>query len=262
MDDASRGDSVLVTRPEPGAAETAARVASLGWRPVLAPALVLEGRPGLVLPRAQALLLTSRAAARALPCPDPCPPVIAVGEATAAAARDRGFPVVSAAPGGTAAALAEHVARRCDPAAGPLLLAVGEGYGLDLAAALRAAGFRVLRRVAYAARPARALPEPARQALARRDVAVALFLSPRSAECAMSLLRDAGFQGAVASIEALCISARVARAAEAAAAPLRWQAMRVAAQPDQDSVLRLLGTRRPPRPLPHPLPPPLADSPR
>ena len=38
------GDSpgCLVTRPEPGAAETAALVAALGWRPVLAPALLLE----------------------------------------------------------------------------------------------------------------------------------------------------------------------------------------------------------------------------
>ena len=35
---------VLVTRPEPGAAETARRVAALGWRPILAPALVLAPR--------------------------------------------------------------------------------------------------------------------------------------------------------------------------------------------------------------------------
>src|SRR4051794_8962650 len=107
---------VLVTRPEPGAAETASRVAALGWRPVLAPALVLAPRP-FALPRAQALLLTSRAAARSL---DPMDmPVLAVGEATAAEAQARGFAQVEAAAG-DAAALAAQAARRLDPAAGPL----------------------------------------------------------------------------------------------------------------------------------------------
>ena len=80
---------VLITRPEPGAAETARRVAALGWRPILAPALVLAPRP-FAAPPAQALLLTSRAAARALPPSDT--PVLAVGEATAAEARAAASP--------------------------------------------------------------------------------------------------------------------------------------------------------------------------
>lgn len=241
------GVSILVTRPEPGAAETAARVAALGWRPVLAPALVLAPRAALArLPRCQAILLTSRAAARALTpqafrSPGPCPLVIAVGAATAAEAEARGFPVVEAAPGGDAASLAAHVAATRRPADGPLLLAVGAGYARDLEAALRARGFRVLRRVVYAARPATSLPEPARAALAGSQVRAALFLSPRSAACAISMLRGAGLGGSVGSIEALCISERVARAAADAAAPLRWQATRVAPRPNQEAVLQLLG---------------------
>src|SRR4051794_17427369 len=78
------GAAVLVTRPEPSAAETVRRVAALGWRPVLAPALVLAPRATAAepLPAAQALLLASRAAARAVrPCA--ASPVLAVGEATA-----------------------------------------------------------------------------------------------------------------------------------------------------------------------------------
>jgi uroporphyrinogen-III synthase len=243
----AEADAVLVTRPEPGAAETAARVAALGWQPVLAPALVLGPRRGAAAlpPRggAQALLLTSRAAARALVPPEAVgPPVLAVGEPTADEARARGFADVIAA-GGDAASLAALAAARLDPKAGPLLLAVGEGYGLDLAAALRGRGFRVLRRIAYAAAPAPALPEPARAALAAGGVVAALFFSPRSAECAMSLIRAAGLARAVPAIEALCISPRVARAAAAAAAPLPWRATRVPARPDQDSMLQLLGPR-------------------
>jgi len=235
-------DAILVTRPEPGASETAQRLAGLGWRPVLAPALVLAPR-ATALPRVQALLLTSRAAARALGGVAPrALPVLAVGEATAAEARARGFCRVTAAAG-DAAALAALVAARLDPAAGPLLLAVGERYGLDLAAALRAQGFRVLRRIAYAAAPVAGLPAPARAALAGGEVAAALFFSPRSAACAMAALRAAGLEASAGEMEALAISPRVAAAVAAAAAPHAWRAVRVAESPDQDALLHLLGPR-------------------
>lgn len=230
-----------MTRPEPGAAETARRVAALGWEPVLAPALVLEPRPGAPLPSAQALLLPSRAAARAVPSLPRATPVLAVGEATAAEARTHGFVNVTAADG-DAAALAALSSERLDPAAGPLLLAVGAGYGAELAAALRERGFRVLRRVVYAAGPAASLPESARAALASEAVVAALFFSPRSAGCAISLLRGAGLAGTLARAEALAISPRVAAVLEAAApGGPRWRGLRVAARPDQDSLLRLLG---------------------
>ena len=130
-----------------------------------------------------------------MPAADLRLPVLAVGEATAAEARAHGFVNVTAAEG-DAAALAALAADRLDPAAGPLLLAVGEGYGAELAAALRRRGFRVLRRVVYAAAPATALPEAARAALAAEAVVAALFFSPRSARCAISLLRAAGLAGA------------------------------------------------------------------
>jgi uroporphyrinogen-III synthase len=242
LEPAATAAGVLVTRPEPGAAETARRVAALGWRPVLAPALALARRPAAPPPpAAQALLLTSRAAARAVaPTPSPAVPVFAVGEATAAEARAHGFVNVTAAEG-NAAALVELAAGRLDPAAGPLLLAVGAGYGSEAAAALRRRGFRVLRRVVYSAEPAAALPEPARDALVSGTVVAALFFSPRSAGCAISLLRAAGLAGTVARAEALAISPRVAAVLEAAAPEPRWRGLRVAARPDQDSLLRLLG---------------------
>ena len=233
--------AVLVTRPEPGAADTARRVAALGWRPVLAPALVLAPRSAdRPLPAAQALLLASRAAARAVaPGVSSQLPVFAVGEATAAEARAHGFVNVTAAEG-DAAALAALARARLDPAAGPLLLAVGAGYGAELAAELRRGGFRVRRRVVYSAEPAAALPDEARAALAAEAVVAALFFSPRSAGCAIALLRAAGLAGTLARAEALAISPRVAAVLAAAPDP-RWRGLRVAARPDQDSLLRLLG---------------------
>ncbi len=232
--------AVLITRPEPGAAETAARVAALGWDPVVAPALVLRPRD-IVIGRAQALLLTSRAAARALPPPIPGLPVLAVGEATAEEARARGWQAEAAA--GTARDLAEMAAQRLDPRAGPLLLAVGQGYALDLAADLRARGFRVIRRIAYRAEPATRLPPEAIRAWAEGRIGAVLFHSPRSALCAITLIRDAGLAAGAAQMEVLAISRRVAEAAAAAISPAAWRALRVAERPGEDSLLRLLGQR-------------------
>ncbi len=232
MSSAEARPGVLITRPEPGCAQTAAAVAALGWQPVLAPALELRPR-AITAPPVQAMLITSRAAAAGLPHGAP---VFAVGEASAAQARAHGHAHVTAAAGDAVALLA-LVRATLRPADGPLLLAVGRGYALDLAQGLRAAGFSVLRRVAYAAEPAASLPSQARAALCGDTVAQALFLSPRSAACGISLLRDAGVAGKVTGIRALAISPRVARVL----ADLPWRRIEIAGSPDHEALLQLLG---------------------
>jgi len=231
-------DGVLITRPEPGAAETARAVAALGWEPVPAPALTLMPLPPARLPAAQAVVMASRGAARAMAA-TPLP-VFVVGAGTAAEARAQGSAEVTAAEG-DAASLARLIARRLDPAAGPLLLAVGQGYGAELAAALRAAGFRVIRRVVYAARPATALPDAARAALAAGRVSAALFLSPRSAAIACRLIAAAGLGEAARGIVAFALSPRIA----AGLAALPWREIRTAPRPDPGLLLGLLGPAGP-----------------
>lgn len=231
---AARRDHVLITRPEPGASETAAAISALGWVPVLAPAMVLAPRPCRAVPRAQAVLLPSRAAARALGALDL--PVFAVGEATAAEASARGWRDVAAAEG-DAAALVALVARRLDPARGALLLAVGQGYGNELGARLRDSGFRVIRRVVYAAAPVPALPDAARIALAEERCAAAIFLSPRAADVASALIGAAGLASAARGITALALSPRIATVLRA----LPWRACLVPARPDIALLLGMLG---------------------
>ncbi|HEY4250150.1 MAG TPA: uroporphyrinogen-III synthase, partial [Roseomonas sp.] len=113
------------------------------------------------------------------------------------------------------------------------------GYGTELAATLRAQGFRVLRRVAYDAAPARALPAPARAALVAGQVGHALFYSPRSAAIAAALLRDAGLSEICMTIEALALSPRIA----AALAPFPWRSIQATSAPDPGALLALLGRR-------------------
>jgi uroporphyrinogen-III synthase len=224
---------VLVTRAAEQAAATARRLAGMGFVPVLAPSLVVRSRRLAALPGVQAVLVTSGNAIPALPARLRKLRLLAVGDATAERAREAGFLSTESA-GRDAASLAKLAARRLDPAFGPLLLASGEGQGMALAAELRQAGFRVLRRVAYTAAPARALPPAARAALAAGKIGHALFFSPASARATVRLLRGMP----TTRIKALAISPATA----AALSPLKWAGIRVASSPDQEALLALLPT--------------------
>jgi uroporphyrinogen-III synthase len=101
----SKASSALVwiTRAEPGASATAARVEAAGWTPVIAPLLAVRVLPDVTLDLTDvaALAFTSAGAVRAFAAISPVRdrPVFAVGEATAAAARIAGFIEVSSADG-------------------------------------------------------------------------------------------------------------------------------------------------------------------
>jgi uroporphyrinogen-III synthase len=234
-EDTPRG--ILITRPEPGASATARRVASLGWEPLLAPMLELSPRPArLPAPGSvQAILVTSASALPGLTAPYFEVPLLAVGDATAAAATRAGFRVVASA-GADAAALAKLVAATRDRAGKPLLLATAAGQGMGLAADLREAGFRVARRTVYETRPVERIPAAAAAALAHGRVAGVLFFSPATAHAFVRAVCKGGLHDGLAGTDAVVISA----AARDAVAPLPWRRIRVASRPNQDELLALL----------------------
>lgn len=227
--------SVLVTRPQPGAAETARRLTEMGRHPVVAPVIEIVPVAARLPPpgQLQAVLATSGNAIPVLHRHTELP-LLAVGDATAAKARARGFAVVHSA-GRDARALADLAVRVCDPSGLPLLLASQQGQGRGLVRALRAAGFAVLHRSAYAARPVPALPEPAEAALRRREVAAVLFFSPATARAFVVLAASLPAEVFMA-VDSLAISP----AAAAPLAALPWNRIRVAAAPNQDQLLGLL----------------------
>ena len=228
---------VLITRPEPGAGETASRVAALGLRPVVAPLLEIGALPA-TLPasdRLQAVLIASGNALVGLPTAYRALPLLAVGDASAARARAAGFSEVLSAEG-DADALAVLAGTHCDPAGLPLLLAVGRGQSLVLAGALRGRGFRVMRRATYAATPVRALPEPAAAALRENGLRAALFFSAETALQFARLLIRCGLREAVREIDACAIGQPAATAIDT----LPWRRVLRAAKPTQDAMLALL----------------------
>jgi uroporphyrinogen-III synthase len=230
-------NEILVTRPEPGASETATRIAELGFKPVLAPLLVVQPTT-MRLPtpgRLQAVIVTSRNGVTALPAAYRPLPLFAVGDATAVAASELGFASVTSASG-DATDLAALIARLCRPDGGPLLFATGTGQGGTLAAALRAAGFGVLRRVVYAARPVPAAPQAMIEALARGSLRSAVFFSTATALHFNALLADLGRVADIGAIEAIAIS----RGCSTVLSRLPWRDVLVAQRPTQDGILALL----------------------
>ena len=225
---------VLVTRPEPGCAETCRALAARGIAAIAAPFLAIEPIPLLrpsIMP--QAVLVTSANALPALP-PTPGLRLFAVGDATASGAARLGWTATRSAAGDAADLLALCRAELA-PGGGPLLLLAGAGQGEALAAGLRGCGFTVTLAVAYRSRPAAAFPEAAASALAASAVDAALFFSPTAAAAFASLL-PAALAPMLAGVAALAISA-------AAAQPLRglpWRDLRCAARPNSAALLALL----------------------
>jgi uroporphyrinogen-III synthase len=230
-------DAVLITRPEPGASETARRVAEKGYRPVLAP--LLEIRPVRTpLPPSghlQAILATSGNAIATLPASHRDVPLLAVGDATASRARADGFLQVSSADG-DAVALAALAARLCDQHSGPLLFVCGRCQGEGLVSDLRARGFAVLRRVTYATVPADNLPAAAREALLDGELTAALFYSAETSRHLVRLIRAEDLQENVRTVDALAIGERAAVALR----ELPWRSTCIAARPNQEAMLALL----------------------
>ncbi len=228
---------MLVTRPEPGASETAGRVAAMGLSPVVAPLLMIEHLP-CKLPEPtelSAVLVTSGNAVPAIPPGWHGVRLFAVGDATARQARHAGFASVESADG-DGDALAALVARRLPPGAGPILLASGEGQGEALAEALRVRGFVVTRREVYAARPVPKLPDTARTVLESGSLRAALFFSAETARVFIRLVRAAALESRAAEVTAVAIGP----AAGMALSALPWHAIRIAARPNQDQMLAML----------------------
>ncbi len=234
---------LLVTRPQPQGDALARRLRALGHEALAAPLLEIEFLPGPPnLEGVGALLFTSAngvaAFSRSLEVGSGVGAlrVLTVGGATADAARAAGFLNVESAEGDAAALLA--LAReRAAEISGRLLHISGEDQALDLSGALSGAGIAAERHVAYRARAAERLPDAVRTALKTGDVDGVLFFSPRTAESFASLCARDGLSERCRTLTAFCLSPAVA---EAAALP--WRAVRIAARPDQESLLELLSS--------------------
>jgi uroporphyrinogen-III synthase len=235
---------VLITRPRPAALALAARLEELGHAALVEPLLTIAEDPdartrlAVALDGVQALLFTSTngVASFAAASARRDLPVFAVGDGTAAAARQAGFAEVESAQADVAALVA-LVAARLAPGAGALLHASGHAVAGDLAGRLGRLGFAVRSVPLYRATPVEALSAPTVLAFRAGEIDAALFFSPRTAAGFVRLARAAGIERSCEGMTGVALSAAVAAELEG----LGWSRVLTAEAPTEAGVLKALG---------------------
>lgn len=225
----AKGAPVWITRARPGAEATAAKVAALGFAPVVDP--LLEVAPiaaSIDLAGVSALAFTSANGVQAFSGLTDARslPVFTVGRATASAAREAGFAQVISADGDVDDLVRQIVAA----APGPILWAGAREPAGDLVAALNRAGVAA-RGVAVYETVERA-PSEATLALLDQPLTVLLH-SPRAARRLAQTLH----RRPVRALRALCLSEAVAAGLPRLDDP---SSVACAPRPDETALLSLL----------------------
>jgi uroporphyrinogen-III synthase len=228
---------MLVTRPEPDAQATLARLGALGIEAIAAPLMVRQTLEGSLPPPDgfTAMVLTSANAIRALADRNMLDqyrhlPVFAVGDHTAREANEAGFVRVSSAAGAFQDLVnAMTIARM----RGPIFYPAGKHQSADLAKALAPLGVMVATSKVYEMVAAEALPDTVLAEMGG-EIGAVLAYSRRSSEIfarlAGTLQRERRNRLAM-----LCMS-------EAVAEPLleaRFSRISLADRPDEDAMMAL-----------------------
>ncbi|MDA9479063.1 uroporphyrinogen III synthase [Bradyrhizobium sp. CCBAU 65884] len=238
--------SILVTRPHPDNETTAEKLRARGLAVLLAPVLKFE--PVAFHDESEApygaILVTSANAIRAV-----APqlqdlgllelPLFAVGEHTAAAARDAGFAEVIVA-GGDAASLRDKVLQSARDKVlkkkSTLLYLAGADLSRDLGGELGAEGFSVVTQTTYRMAPVKHLPREVCEGFAAHGVEAVLHYSRRSARAFLDAARDEGVEISALAIPQCCLSETVASVLRDAGA----SQVLVAATPDENALFTTL----------------------
>ncbi|MEL6830036.1 MAG: uroporphyrinogen-III synthase [Pseudomonadota bacterium] len=185
---------VIVTRAEPGASETAARLTAMGLLPLISPALELIGSPEIALPDLQSVsgvvftsangvrFFAERSSERQLSA-------WCVGPATAHAARLAGFTKVEESSG-NAADLANLILEASPPALKPLLHVANAAAKGNLKSILEARGRKITFCPLYRATTAPALSQTVSSLLQSETRAYLMVHSEKGAEAFVQLASD------------------------------------------------------------------------
>lgn len=229
---------LLVTRPEPDASATAARLRARGHQAIVAPLLEITfNSPPSDLVKPSALVVTSANGMRALarwPMAD-WGGITLYGLASAAGITTVFPGITVAVTVGDGRGLAEKISAEVPVGRGQLLYVAGRDRAGDLEALLAAARYHVRVVEAYRADPVREFPRAARVALSAGDVDGVLLTSRRSAETYLRLAAEAGISGALGRLETYVISGAVADVVRDICPRVH-----VSEIPNEDNLLRLI----------------------
>ena len=228
---------VIVTRAQPGASETAARLKPLGYQPILSPMIELSRvvpPPAYNLDGVQAILFTSANGVRFFA--DDCQwrgPAFCVGPSTTESAEAAGFAPARSADGNSDDLVA-LVKNSVDPAAGRLLHIANTAAVGTVAGRLRDTGFDVTFVGLYAPRSLNALSPEAISAFKAGEVSAVLF---HSAKGARAFAEDAE-QLDLSRSNAVAVSERALQPVSR----FNWRSQSFARMPNEDGLLEALST--------------------
>lgn len=223
--------NVLITRPEPGATETAMLLEARGHKFVISPFMNIIPLTTILPMGITSCIVTSSNAVWALP---PGVRTFTVGDATARRAQQKTLAPVTSA-GGDGKALTQLVRSSLAPDEGTLLLLTGQNLGACLAHELRASGFKVVRRVVYRTHNPRRFPSPARQAIEQLKINSVLFFSAATAK-AFAKLCPINLYSSLSKIRALTLSPAISDSLRS----MPWQSIQAAETPSQEALFKLL----------------------
>ena len=183
---------IIVTRAEPGARATAARLEDLGLTAIYTPALSLEQRHDVALPEVQSLaglVFTSANGVRVYAArrADRSLTAWCVGPAPAEAARVAGFADIRESAG-NAVDLAQFIAQHTHPSAHPLLHVANEAATGTLKQTLTELGFETQFAPLYTMRPATTLPSEVTELMISAAPAILLVHSAKGAAAMADLI--------------------------------------------------------------------------
>jgi len=231
--------TVLVTRPQPGATRTSERLLCAGYLPLVLPLtriVALEASRPKVKYAAVAITSASalREASDALLQPLLKVPCFVVGEATAAAARARGFETVTTG-GGDGASLAQTVIEELPPK-GCILYLTGKVRAPDFEQTLRKSQVHFRCILTYDTISVSYTTDFLLDFFAQKRIDSCLLYSKWGAE---EFLRLAGRPEIAHHFEnttLFCLSKRIAEVIPEG----RYAAIHVAARPDEDALVLLM----------------------
>ena len=230
---------LVVTRPQPDGARTAASLRARGHDVLEAPLMHVEPVAAKLGGGWGGVIVTSANAPAAIagnPARDTllALPLFAVGRRSAESARQAGFVDVSTAGGDVRDLLRLLVARKADAKA-PLIYLAGEDRAADLIGELTARGIAAEMAVVYRAVTAPFPPELI-AALGNGEVDAVLHFSKRSAENYLAGAGQAGLATQALGLRHFCLSAQIAAPLTAAGAV----AVAIAPRPDEATLIGLI----------------------
>lgn len=233
---------VLVTRPEPGASKTASRLRGLGHKPIVLPLTRIAALAPASLPdptEFDAVVLTSANALWA--APDGLAarygklPCFTVGEHSAEAAIEAGFPTIESADG-DAQALVKLLAAKLSPKT-RLLYLCGQRRRPVLEHALSKKGYTVAMLETYRTDPVDRAASDVEAAVGGLPVDAALAYSRFGAERLSALASMPAIAPLARDMRVVCMSGQTA----SGLSDDLLKRAETAARPDEDAMLALLG---------------------